>query len=197
MKDTGIVIHGYGRNKYSVFPDGLVVSLDRDGARGYIVKGKELKPYLNGTGYARVSLNLEGKSKDYFVHRLVAKYFVPNPDNLPVVNHKDGNKLNNHADNLEWVTSSENNRHAFATGLKKPKYKYGEENPNSRFTDAEVAWIRENYVRGSKTHGQCAMAKRFGVSQASIWAIVHNKSRVTGGEPNVGTQETNTETAGA
>lgn len=185
MKDTGVVIPGYGRNKYSVFPDGRVVALGRDGARGYVVKAKELKHHPNGTGYARVSMNLEGKNKEYFVHRLVAKCFVPNPDNLPVVNHKDGDKHNNHADNLEWVTSSENNKHAFATGLKKPTVKYGMENWNSRLTDAEVAWIRENYVYGSKTHGQCAMAKRFGVSQASIWAIVHNKSWVTGGEPHV------------
>lgn len=192
MMGKAIVIPGYGLNNYEVHPDGRVVKRGRIGARGYIVPDKELKHSPNGTGYSRVSMNLEGKNKMYFVHRLVARCFVPNPDNLQVVNHKDGNKLNNRAENLEWVTSSENNRHAIRTGLKKPLVMYGEKNTNSRFTDEEVAWIRENYVYGSKTHGQCALAKRFGVTQSSIWSIVHNKTRVTGGDNNVREQQSET-----
>lgn len=59
----------------------------------------------------------------YYIHRLVAQAFLPNPSNKPCVNHKDGNKKNNCVDNLEWVTHSENNRHAYRTGLKFPNKK--------------------------------------------------------------------------
>lgn len=69
------------------------------------------------TGYARVALYKDGKAWSKSVHRLVAEAFLPNPENKPQVNHKDGNKLNNNVDNLEWVTGSENIQHALRTGL--------------------------------------------------------------------------------
>lgn len=59
----------------------------------------------------------KGYRKQYKIHRLVARYFIDNPENKPYVNHKDGNKHNNHVDNLEWVTESENTIHAYKTGL--------------------------------------------------------------------------------
>lgn len=78
------------------------------------VGGKKLKPFLSGAGYLQVAC---GKNFKADVHRLVAKKYVRNPDNLPQVNHIDGNKLNNHADNLEWVSAKENMEHAASKGL--------------------------------------------------------------------------------
>lgn len=66
-------------------------------------------------GYFQVGLSVKNKRKNIYVHRLVAKAFIPNPYNKPDVNHKDGNKKNNHVNNLEWVTHSENIRHAMET----------------------------------------------------------------------------------
>lgn len=63
----------------------------------------------NGYKYYRLSKN--NKKKMFYAHRLVAEYFIPNPNNLPVVNHIDGNKLNNHVSNLEWVSYSDNITH--------------------------------------------------------------------------------------
>lgn len=83
-------------------------------------KNKLLKPSKNTWGYLGVILYKNGNSKRYQIHRLVASAFIPNLENKEEVNHKDGNKLNNHVDNLEWVTRSENMKHAYANGLEQP-----------------------------------------------------------------------------
>ena len=72
-----------------------------------------LKQFPNHKGYLQVCLMVDGKKKTVKVHRLVAVAFVPNPDKKPQVNHKDGNKQNNHAKNLEWCTNSENQTHSY------------------------------------------------------------------------------------
>ena len=76
-----------------------------------------LVPYITRRGYGRVVLSKNGKPHKWLVHRLVATVFVSNPDNKPQVNHIDGNKHNNTANNLEWVTQIENQLHAVRTGL--------------------------------------------------------------------------------
>jgi len=103
---------------YEVSNKGNVRSIDRtvvgrDG-KMYRRKGKTLSQFVDKKGYLHVQI---GKY-NIAVHRLVAEAFVPNPENKPQVNHKDGNKKNNHADNLEWVTVQENLQHAVDHGLK-------------------------------------------------------------------------------
>ena len=81
---------------------------------------KYLTKRINKKGYVEYKLTRNGKSSYYKAHRLVAKTFIPNPENKPQVNHIDGNKQNNHVDNLEWCTNSENQLHAYRNVLKRP-----------------------------------------------------------------------------
>lgn len=83
---------------------------------------KQIKKLSSGgtSPYLLVQIYIkDGKRKSHLVHRLVAKYFIPNPDNKEQVNHIDGDKLNNHYSNLEWVTPKENMSHALNSGLHK------------------------------------------------------------------------------
>lgn len=79
---------------------------------------KILTPREHHKGYLQVHLRVEGKDKTIKIHRLAAEAFVPNLYNLPQVNHKDGNKKNNKAENLEWVSNSSNQKHAYKNGLR-------------------------------------------------------------------------------
>lgn len=76
---------------------------------GQVRKGAMLlKPYMSNSGYLRIKLNNENGRKAFYVHRLVAMAFIPNPDNLPEINHKDHSKLNNSCFNIEWTTHKSN-----------------------------------------------------------------------------------------
>jgi hypothetical protein len=85
--------------------------------RRYFREGRVRKLNVNKHGYIDIRLNKDGVKTHFTVHRLVAEAFMPNPDNLPVVNHKDGNKGNNQVENLEWCTHSQNAKHAIEMGL--------------------------------------------------------------------------------
>ena len=82
-----------------------------------------LKPGKDFKGYLRVHLSVKSKKCSKRIHRLVAKSFIPNPLNLPQVNHKDLNKTNNNKDNLEWSSNIDNMRHAFVNGAFKERDK--------------------------------------------------------------------------
>lgn len=77
--------------------------------------GRDLKSVKDKDGYEKLVFRKEGKTINIRLHRLVAEYFLPNPDNLPAVNHKDENKSNNAADNLEWCTVAYNNAYSKAS----------------------------------------------------------------------------------
>lgn len=109
---------------YQVSNYGRIKSLKRkkwNGKSFQIIGEKILKPSINNVGYYVVNLAKNGKQKLVLVHRIVASEFLKNDNNLPVINHKDGNKLNNHVDNLEWTTYQNNNIHAMKTGLNRVK----------------------------------------------------------------------------
>ena len=74
------------------------------------------------TGYKKIELCVNGKVKTFKVHRLVGFAFIPNPENKPNINHKDGNPINNYIENLEWCTQRENVIHGYATGLTPKQY---------------------------------------------------------------------------
>ncbi len=82
---------------------------------------RKMKPQEHRQGYLLVKLYKDGKGKKFKIHRLVSEMYIPNVKNLPQVNHIDGNKTNNHVSNLEWCTPSQNIKHAYNTGLKKPR----------------------------------------------------------------------------
>lgn len=113
-----ITLTKLGLSKYTVTSDGQVWS----NVRAKYLTQESFK------GYLRVGLTTdEGSLKHFFVHRLVALAFIPNPEDKPQVNHKDGNKLHNAVTNLEWSTCKENIDHAFETNLRTPYKKYSDE----------------------------------------------------------------------
>ena len=103
--------------RYQVSNLGRVRSILSNHGR-YQEKIKVQRPRSESCPYRYVQLSVKDQPHHEAVHRAVAKAFIPNPDNKPMVNHIDGNKLNNNACNLEWVTCSENHQHAFYTGLR-------------------------------------------------------------------------------
>lgn len=139
------------------------------------VGGKVLSPKPGKLGYKVVSLTMNGYFKKYLIHRLVADAFIPNPQDKPYVNHKDGNKSNNCVENLEWVTPSENIKHSYDYGLRLPIR--GENNSQCKLTEEDVKWIKNNVIKGDKEFGCKALAKRFGVSEPHISYIVNGKKR--------------------
>lgn len=93
--------------------------------------GKIIKGEISNKGYKRVHVSDNGQEYKFYNHQLVAKTFIPNPDNKSCVNHIDGNKLNNKVDNLEWSTHGENLKHAYDIGLRDCK---GELNTQAKLT---------------------------------------------------------------
>jgi hypothetical protein len=126
---------------------------------------------LGNSGYFIVYLSRSGKDRIFSVHRLVALYFVPNPEGKAEVNHLDGNKKNNRSDNLAWVTRSENIQHAYDSGLKKYrplhyKGKFGEQHNRSK----KVRCIETGDVFGSMAEAE----RTLGIGSSGVsWSIAN------------------------
>lgn len=126
MKEIWKNIDGY-EEIYQVSNLGRVKRLKKKNidvrAKSYIDE-HILKNRKNNYGYLEVILHTNGKGHPKKVHRLVAETFIPNPDNKPQVNHKDYNTTNNHVNNLEWVTHSENIKHSWMNPNRKKSTRY-------------------------------------------------------------------------
>lgn len=150
----------YKNTEYYISEDGKVFRNGKE-LKGYILK-KKGKPT-----YRIVSIFGEKK----YVHRLVAEIYVPNQHNLPQIDHKDTNKLNNHYTNLEWVTNDENRKRAINNGL----MKHGEQYEHSKLTESDIKYIRENYIPNHSQFSGAALSRKFGVGNSQISRIVNNK----------------------
>jgi NUMOD4 motif/HNH endonuclease len=148
-------INGY--EEYEISNLGRVKSFKHDR------KGKIMKPKFSGE-YLAVTLCADGQQERKTIHRLVAEHFIPNPSGLPWVNHKDGNKLNNKVTNLEWVTPSENNNHAYKIGLKKGVK--GEKHGRSKLNEIDVITIY--HLAKSEVIPIKKIANKFGVTFQTV-----------------------------
>ena len=137
-------------NIYSITREGRIWSHDRikiSRKREYKIKGQWRKLKKTNKGYLEINLFKNGKPIFKRIHRLVAETYIPNPENKPDINHLDGNKLNNHVSNLQWVTSKENHSHAWKIGLYDNRDTSGENNGQSKLTQIQVNEIRQNHVK--------------------------------------------------
>lgn len=144
----------FGYEDYEVSNFGRVKSYKYDKTDGRI-----MKPYHDTKRYLQIDLQLDGRKrqnrKHFFIHRLVAQAFIPNPDNLPQVNHKDENKDNNHVDNLEWCTNEYNARYGtkserVAQKRRKPVYSIDSEGNIEEFAGVRAA---TRAMTGGKSDG--------------------------------------------
>jgi len=120
---------------YQVNKKGEVKSLKRKTQGTFTSIDKLIKKSINLKGYYTYHLSKEGKIKNILLHRLIAIYFIDNPNNEKCVNHKDGNPLNNDISNLEWCSYSYNSFHGYE--------KNGRLNPNRKLKESQVIEIKE------------------------------------------------------
>lgn len=132
--------------------------------------GKILKSIVDPKGYLRVFLYRKGRRKQFLVHRLVARAFIGPCPKDKEVNHKDGNTSNPHVDNLEYISCSENHKHAFKIGLRSSK---GEENGRSKLIEKDIKKIRRLYRSGK--YMQKEIAEKFGINRSHVSNIVREE----------------------
>lgn len=170
---------------YEISNYGIVKSISRIivDKNGRISKKNELilKPGINRDGYLQVGLSINNKLFSHYVHRLVAEAFIENPFNKTTVNHKDGNKLNNHISNLEWATKSEQAIHSLDMGLRNmPESwngKFGGDHGASKYVLQFD--LKGNYITEYKSIIEAADI--IGIHSSGITKVCKGKGKSAGG----------------
>lgn len=128
-----------------------------------------MKPFEDEDGYLRIQLINEGNRKKHFVHRLVSLNFIPNPENKPEVNHKEGNKKDNRVWMLEWNTTSENQIHAIVNKLYETAK--GEQSGQAKLKEVQVREMHALWQTGNVT--QTYLSKKFEVASSAVSRILN------------------------
>lgn len=154
--------------RFKISSHGNIISIN-----GKYKGEKTFNVHVDKLGYHFTTLRMSPLKRQVRVHQLVAEHFVFKPDGLnhPCVNHKDGNKLNNHYLNLEWVSKKDNCAHAVETGLHSIK---GAKHPNSKLTEAEVVEMRELYATYAISHSSLGIL--FGVTREQARDVINRKN---------------------
>lgn len=167
---------GYKRVYLKNEPTKYLVS--RHGSVYSEITNKRLVPIADKDGYLRVHIYHNGKMKTKRINRLVAKAFIPNPNELPVVDHIDGNIINDYYKNLEWVTNKENTQRAFKMGLiptqkgRQSKLK-GINHPNCSISEDVVVNICKELSKGTRV---TPLSKKLNIDRGIIYDIYHKRS---------------------
>ena len=133
---------------------------------------KNLKPVLQKIGYYSFTLCRENSKKIFMLHRLISEAFIDNNNNKPCVNHINGIKTDNRIENLEWVTYSENSKHAHDNNLQVSIK--GSSHCNSKLTEDQVVEIRNAYIKGSGIYHR-HLAEKYNVSRELIRDVINRK----------------------
>lgn len=150
---------------------GRVKAIERRSADGRRLRERIVPQFIDRYGYCVVSLCADRKPRHRKVHRLVAQAFVPNKDGYDQVNHKDENKQNNAAENLEWCSC----RYNLAYGTR-PYRVSGANSTNAKLTESDVKEIRANYKPHSKQFGVLTLAQKYGVGKSAIKRVIRKQS---------------------
>lgn len=154
--DDGVVYE----NNYVAFENGMIFNL----------RGERMIGGVNKNGYRQGIFN--GRNRNH--HKVIADCFIPNPDDLRDINHKNGDKLDINVENLERTTHSGNVKHAYETGLMQKQC--GEDHHAHKLTAKDVEYIRSVYSKRDSHYGAVALANKFGVDRTTIHDIVNERS---------------------